>query len=127
MGNEDGFSKRGIIKTKVLIPDRVGGNQVTQLGEFLFSIKRKRSTPDQQRSVNNIEMITVPDGVKSLGSSLCQWSMGLKEIYLPASVIEIGENAFSTYFGEISITVHAPAGSYAEKYAKEHNMVFLVC
>lgn len=110
-------------ETRVYVPDRVGDSPVTQLGEFLFSSKRKRSTPDQQRSVNGIEMITIPDGVKSLGKGLCQWSMRLEEIYLPASVVEIGENAFSTYRGETSITVHAPAGSYAEKYAKDHNMI----
>ena len=41
---------------------------------------------------------------------------------IPESVIEIGEGAFA---GCGSLTIHAPAGSYAEQYAKENNIPFV--
>ena len=49
----------------------------------------------------------------------------LRDIYLPASITEIAPTSF--YVGDApnrNLTIHAPAGSYAEQYAKEHNIPF---
>ena len=112
-------------ETKVIVPDRVGNIPVTQLGELALSAARKRSTPEQQRSVNSIQSIVIPEGIKVLGAELCKWNMNFTEIFLPATVVEIGEDAFSTYRGPKSVTVHAPAGSFAEKFAIDNNMPFI--
>ena len=110
---------------QVVIPDRVGKTKVKRIGEYAFSAKRNRATPEQQRSVNQIRSIHVPDGIESLGSGLCQWSMMLTDVFLPGSIKEIGESAFQTYRGLKSIIIHAPAGSYAEQYAKENDIPFV--
>lgn len=44
-------------------------------------------------------------------------------VHIPDSVTSIGEGAFSACK---ELTIHAPAGSYAEQYAKENNIPFVV-
>ena len=41
------------------------------------------------------------------------------DIVIPAGVTEIGELAFE---GGSNLTLRTPAGSYAEQYAKKHNI-----
>lgn len=48
--------------------------------------------------------------------------VGLKDLAIPASVTQIGKNAFRDCY---NLTIHAPAGSYAETYAKENNIPFV--
>jgi len=45
----------------------------------------------------------------------------LKAVHLPASVMHIGR----TIFGDSATELHAPAGSFAEQYAKENNIAFV--
>ena len=62
--------------------------------------------------------ITIPESVTSIGG----WAFfrnGLADISIPASVTNIGEKAFD---GCPKLTIHAPAGSCAEQYAKENNI-----
>ena len=47
---------------------------------------------------------------------------GLRKVILPVSVTEINKWAFEKC---PSLTIHAPAGSYAETYAKENNIPFV--
>ena len=47
----------------------------------------------------------------------------MTDICLPASILEIGADAFKDCH---KLTIHAPAGSYAETYAKENNIPFVV-
>ena len=111
-------------ETDVMIPERVGKAEVKRVGDYAFSERRSRATPEQKRAVNRIRSIHVPNGIEVLGAGLCQWNMMLTDVYLPESVKEIGEDAFQTYRGPTSVTIHAPAGSYAEQYAKENNIPF---
>ena len=46
----------------------------------------------------------------------------LKELHVSANLIDIGYEAFS-YCS--NLTIYAPAGSYAETYAKENNIPFV--
>ena len=45
----------------------------------------------------------------------------LVKISLPSSIKAIGHEAFGSC---PNLIIHAPAGSYAEQYAKEHNIPF---
>jgi hypothetical protein len=47
---------------------------------------------------------------------------GLASIALPKRVTEIGIDAFKDC---TNLIIHAPAGSYAETYAKENNIPFM--
>ena len=66
------------------------------------------------------EAYIIPDGVTSVGE--CAFS-GLTSIVIPDSVISIEQTAF---WGCPNIKIHAPAGSYAEQYAKENDIPFVV-
>ena len=66
--------------------------------------------------------ITIPDSVTSIGERAF-WSCDrLTSITIPSSVTSIGEYALC---GCEKLTIHAPAGSYAEQYAKENNIPYV--
>ena len=109
----------------VQIPSRIGNNRVVALGDYSLSASRPRATAEQKRSADRITSVMIPEGLCSLGDNVFWGNFGLEEIHIPGSVIAIGDNAFRTYRGPYSITVHAPSGSYAEQYAKQHNMPFI--
>lgn len=63
----------------------------------------------------NLEKFVAEEGVEELEKYAVQ-SYNLKEVYLPASLIKIDDFAISG--NKANITIYAPAGSYAEKWAK---------
>ena len=46
----------------------------------------------------------------------------LKELHIPSSVTNIEDFVFT---GCEKLVIYTPAGSYAERYAKEHNINFV--
>lgn len=59
------------------------------------------------------------DGVPNLGDYLMFFERRIKEVYIPNTVKKIGEHTFSR-FADVSIFCYS--GSYAEEYAKTHNI-----
>jgi hypothetical protein len=55
--------------------------------------------------------------LKSIGEAFFSLDSNLKKVYLPESVEELGEDLFRAC---TSLTVIAPAGSYAEEYARDY-------
>ena len=66
--------------------------------------------------------VILEDGVVSIGKEAFMYNFRLESIRIPDSVERIGEDAF--YMCN-KLTIHAPAGSYAEIYAKENNIPFV--
>lgn len=66
--------------------------------------------------------ITIPAGVTALKQYAFFACTGLRDIRLPGELTEIDADAFCSCK---EFTIHAPAGSYAETYAKEHNIPFV--
>lgn len=62
------------------------------------------------------------DGVESIGKEAFMYNFCLETIRIPNSVIQIGEDAFHMCH---HVTIHTPAGSFAETWAKEHNIPFV--
>jgi hypothetical protein len=60
---------------------------------------------------------TIPDGVTEIGYWAFEGCTGLKSVTIPKSVKFIGDNAISNSLG---LTIHAPADSCAEEYAKKN-------
>ena len=60
--------------------------------------------------------------VVTIGTSAFERHSEITDISIPASVTTIAWFAFD---GCTNMTIHAPAGSYAETYAKEHNIPFV--
>ena len=80
-----------------------------------------------------LEKVVFADGVAAISEKAFRNCVALKSIYIPSSVTDIHEKAFecaqNTMYGWKYWTcveiIHAPTGSYAEKYAKENNIKFV--
>jgi hypothetical protein len=76
----------------------------------------------------SLETITIPNKVKSIGKIAFGGCTSLKEIHMTDSVTSIAdENETINQIFEDSkdLTIYAPSGSYAEKYAKIKNINFV--
>lgn len=122
---------------EVATPPRIGKNQVTKLGTFLFSMYMAGGTENVPKEkpvgrrfeLSQIRSIRVADGVREIGRYTFLGCTKLEELHLPATVSSIGQNAFRGQWTEAynckKMTIYAPAGSYAETYAKENNIPFV--
>lgn len=68
--------------------------------------------------------ITVADGVQTIGDYVFKNCLELKEIVTPSSIRSIGEGVFSGCGNNLCIC--CVSGSYAEKYAKERGMDYVL-
>ena len=69
----------------------------------------------------NLQSVTIPETVKSIEPCAFAECTNLRSVTLPKGLTSIGYWAFH---GCLNLTIHAPAGSYAEQYAKENNIPF---
>ena len=83
-------------------------DSVTRIGEYAFY------------HCSRLRKMTIPAGVTRIGKEAFS-GCGLTSVTIPASVTSIGKSAFAK---NPKLTIHAPAGSYAEQYAKENNIPF---
>ena len=82
---------------------------VTKIGDEAF------------RDCKSLTDITIPEGVTKIGVRAFAGCESLTGITIPASVKKIGANAFTRCD---RLTIDAPAGSYAQSYAKENGIPF---
>lgn len=68
-----------------------------------------------------LQTIEIPEGVTELSSGAFKECPALKNLRLPASMTQIGEDLFDE---DAQVTICGTAGSYAEDYAREHNLPF---
>ena len=90
--------------TSVTIPEGV-----TEIGYSVFWGCKKLTS------------VTIPEGVKEIGDSAFRGCANLTSVTIPEGVTEIGRHAF---YGCKKLTIHAPAGSAAEQYAKKYKIPF---
>ena len=89
-----------------------------ELAGRLFTIEGTRLI----KYCGNSEKVTVPNGVTSIGFFAFQGCTGLTSLSITGDVTSIDTFALSDL---PNLTIHAPAGSYAEQYAKENNIPFV--
>ena len=63
----------------------------------------------------------IPENVTEIGNRAFSGCEALTDVIIPESVTKIGDYSFANC---ANLTIHAAAGSYAEKYAKEHGIPF---
>ena len=76
----------------------------------------------------SLEKITIPEGAERIEATSFSYCEKLKEIHIPSSVAFIqgeSEEASSAFMESPNVTIYAPKGSYAEKYAKQENIKFV--
>ena len=126
----DNESKKIILGcSKSIIPQ---SEEATSIGDFAFlSCKHlfKIEIPANIISINkkafaysDLKEIVIREGCCNIGESAFLNCQKLKRVSLPSSVTNIGEDAFAKCE---NMTISAPSGSYAEKYAKENNIPFV--
>ena len=69
-----------------------------------------------------LSSVTIGNGTTTIEASAFRACGNLATVTIPATVTSIGEFAFRDC---PNLTIHAPAGSYAETYAKENNIPFV--
>ena len=144
-GYEDGcvVIKEVLLREPVIeIPERIGTRRVRVIDRRAFSYNLKPG----EKYLWSPEKIVLPDGVEEIrsGAFFCVENT---EIYIPGTVKELPEGCFIAArnitlhltaairrlpdeleydSGEPAFkAIHAPAGSYAEQYAKENNIPFV--
>lgn len=77
----------------------------------------------------SLEKITIPDGVENIELGAFARCEKLNEVHIPKSVTiiqQVNSDIDSAVFEESpNVTIYAPKGSYAEKYAKQENIKFV--
>jgi hypothetical protein len=103
---------------EVVVPDRIGKNTVSAIGERAFSPEQLRIKNRDVR--NEITEVVLPEGVTTIAACAFKACSRLNKVSIPAGVTRIGDCAFGWWTEDL--VIHAPAGSYAIQYAKEHKI-----
>ncbi len=79
----------------------------------------------------HLKSVVIPNGVKSIGDSAFWACMRLQRVTIPASVKKIGEEAFCYEDDDeetrlLNVTIIAQPDSYAERYAKKEGISVLL-
>lgn len=106
-------------ETVVNVPAVIGRENVTVIGTFSFFPWASRIKNGPERKA--IERIVIPEGIRMIDHEAICCIDKLTEVVIPASVRFIGHSNFM----QCPVTIHAPAGSYAETYAKNHSIPFV--
>ena len=89
-----------------------------------FSLPKSRSAIETSDFAHCISLtdVVIPEHITELEGWAFHGCVKLKNIMIHAGVTKIHKTAFAEC---PALTIHAPAGSYAETYAKEHNIPFV--
>lgn len=99
------FSNNSIIKA-VVIPETV-----EIIGAYAFY------------GCTNLESVIIPSSVTAIKAATFYGCGNLTEVIIPASVTQIAANAFNECE---NLTIIGESGSYAETYAQEHGINFVI-
>lgn len=124
--------------SEVFIPSIIGKNKVTAVRGYLFHSNRGERREWLRLSLNKIhiaegivELCCVYDTGNMFETGPLAYFAVPTDIYIPNSVTKIYKDTFRGEYSDPrdykirNVTIHAPAGSYAETYAKEHNIPFV--
>ena len=131
-GKEITLERYKLNESTVEIPTTIEGKTVTEMqGTFEQQEYVKTIALPSQLQIlgwnvcegTSISEITIPETVEEIGMfAFADCSQLQKVVFCGAGEIEIDETAFER---SEKIVIYAPAGSYAETYAKEHNIPFV--
>ena len=120
---------RGTAK-EITIPEKINGKTVTSIGDLAFysnqltSVTIPNSITTIGRSAfssNQLTSVTIPNSITAIGEAAFS-NNKLTSVTIPNSVTSINSSAFANNSLK---TIYGTAGSYAETYAKNHNLTFI--
>jgi hypothetical protein len=105
---------------------------IKSIGSFAFSQTRWLDVESKKNPlviVGNIlidgdacsDKVVVPDFVTTITDYAFSSNYEVTDFTIPSSVTNIGDNAFNEFINNV---ISGNEGSYAQKYAKEHNITF---
>jgi hypothetical protein len=105
------------------------GTKIIANGAFNYSKLKSVTIPNSVTNIgyeaflccDKLTAVTIPNSVKSIGNYAFMYCGGLESIIIPNNVTSIGDN---TFLFCPKLTIYGNAGSYAETYAKAHNIPF---
>lgn len=89
--------------TEVKVPEKIGKDTVTVIGEEAFSPFASRIPRKRSEFLETIKKIKLPDTIKAIETKAFYYMKGLEELNIPESVEKIGEEAFGYLFSIKSI------------------------
>ena len=107
----------GFVIVRSCLYDYIGHAQIVEIPDGVTSISNRAFA-----RCNVLTCVTIPEGVNSIGEAVFVSCTGLRKILIPKSVTIIEDMAFSRC---PNLTIHAPAGSFADHYAKLYNIPFV--
>lgn len=115
------------------VPEKIGKDTVVAIGDNAFSPFVPRAQNKEAR--RTLCQVILPETIREIGKNAFYNCSCLDSVVIPSSVEKIGDRAFDSCKNLSSIgipnyrcsniTIHAPASSYAETYAKENNIPFV--
>lgn len=81
-------------KTEILVPEKIGNNTVTAIGNGAFSPEFSRLSFEKSEFLKNITEVTLPETITYIGESAFFGCKKLPSVKIPDSVTEIGLSAF---------------------------------
>ncbi|MCH5196217.1 MAG: leucine-rich repeat domain-containing protein [Oscillospiraceae bacterium] len=81
-------------RTEVEVPEKIGKDTVTVIGEGAFSPFASRIPRERSEFLNTIKKVILPDTIKAIETKAFHYMTSLEEINIPKSVERIGEDAF---------------------------------
>ena len=108
-----------------VVPAEIMKKPVFEIAATAFSAEPAPSSGRRSASAKimyKVRHIVLCEGIKKISAQVFAGCTYLESVRLPASIEEIAPDAFE---GCKALTIYAPVGSYAETYAKEHNIPFV--
>lgn len=97
--------------------------ECTALKEIVLPDTLKEISVGTFQDCSSLEKVTIGNGVTDIQEIAFANCSALKEVHMGNSVLNIeGDNVFANCD---NLTIYAPAGSYAESFAKENNISFV--
>lgn len=107
-------------ETDIVVPDRMGKYKVTAIGDYAFCPYAPRVRASITEYRENIESITIPDGVECIGDMSFACCYKLKKVTIPKSVTEIDADAFKA----ITPVIAGYRNTCAQEYARKRRIKF---
>lgn len=84
--------------TEIIVPERIGKDTVTAIGDHAFSSYAPRLTRVREKFMQTVTSVTLPDTIKTIGEHAFYSLYLLERVNVPDGVVKIDDGAFDCCF-----------------------------